>query len=394
MSAATHSSEDSRVKEQNRDDNSENSVVSPPGSTGSRTENDLLGGRNDDSHTSCVSSTHTTIMETYSDDEMPFDPDLPTGYGGTDQATLAKEPVVKDMTPEVDDAKSEKKAPRSSVKEITEGTEASKPTAIPEIPIIDKPVTNIKLGSSCQDEEKAEDDLLHVRMLTKEDFKKYSHLKSGRYYLPESPSLNENGRKSGLTTNLAGMASLYSCGATYQRCYPEVAMFRIGSATIDDISPLIIQYYDNLCLYVKCGYPVSIIVPVLPKATEELADIFQNLGKESKPTIMGDFKMVVVNPNQKVETPLEEGEIEKALPQCAAAPPMIVFIMKVNVQDDTDTRIQSDVIDILLLDMRIERDLLHKEDMHKYMGDEKFNPKSFKSGSSLGILIWTQFLMN
>ncbi len=85
------------------------------------------------------------------------------------------------------------------------------------------------------------------------------------------------------------------------------------------------------------------------KATEELADIFKNHGKESKPKIMGDFKMVVVDPNQKVDTPMEEGEIEE-------------------------------------LDTISERDLCQKEDMHKYMVDEKFNPKSIKSGSSVGYI--------
>ncbi len=36
-----------------------------------------------------------------------------------------------------------------------------------------------------------------------------------------------------------------------------------------------------------------------------------------------------------------------------------------------------------MIDTRGVKDLLHKEDMHKYKGDEKFNPKSFKSGSSV-----------
>ncbi len=97
-------------------------------------------------------------------------------------------------------------------------------------------------------------------MFSKEDFKKYGHLKSGRYYLPESPSLKGNGRKSGSITNLAAMSSVYSSGATYQHCYTEVPMFRIGSTTIDDLSPLRIQYLDNSYLYVKCGYPMGVKV--------------------------------------------------------------------------------------------------------------------------------------
>ncbi len=80
---------------------------------------------------------------------------------------------------------------------------------------------------------------------------------------------------------------------------------------------------------------------------------------------------------------MEEAEIEKSPLQGAAAPTKIESIVKVTVHDDSDTKIKSDVIDILQLDMRSERNLLKKEDMRKYMGNELFNPKSFKSGSSV-----------
>ncbi len=52
--------------------------------------------------------------------------------------------------------------------------------------------------------------------------------------------------------------------------------------------------------------------------------------------------------------------------------------------DDTDKDMTSEVLDDLQLDCRGAKDLLHKDDVYKYKGDEKFNPKSFKSGSSLG----------
>ncbi len=54
--------------------------------------------------------------------------------------------------------------------------------------------------------------------------------------------------------------------------------------------------------------------------------------------------------------------------------------------DDNDRSMLPEVLDNLQLDIRGVKDLLHKEDMHKYKGDEKFNPKSFKSGSSLGYI--------
>ncbi len=43
-------------------------------------------------------------------------------------------------------------------------------------------------------------------------------------------------------------------------------------------------------------------------------------------------------------------------------------------------------IDILHLDSRGAKDRLSNEDMHKYTGMEKFNPKSFQSGSSVGFI--------
>ncbi len=83
-----------------------------------------------------------------------------------------KDLVIKDTTPEVGDGKSEKIVPVSSVKESTEGSEASKPLATLENAIVEKLVTNDKPTSSHQDENKAADDMLHIRMFSKEDFQK------------------------------------------------------------------------------------------------------------------------------------------------------------------------------------------------------------------------------
>ncbi len=44
---------------------------------------------------------------------------------------------------------------------------------------------------------------------------------------------------------------------------------------------------------------------------------------------------------------------------------------------------RNDAIDSLHLDLRGEKDRLSIKDMHKYTGTEKFNPKSFKRGSSV-----------
>ncbi len=46
----------------------------------------------------------------------------------------------------------------------------------------------------------------------------------------------------------------------------------------------------------------------------------------------------------------------------------------------------NEVIDTLHLDSRGAKDRLSNEDIHKYTGVEKFNPKSFQSGSSVGFI--------
>ncbi len=60
--------------------------------------------------------------------------------------------------------------------------------------------------------------------------------------------------------------------------------------------------------------------------------------------------------------------------------------MKVTQHVDKDTALKSDVLDILHFDTIGKKDLLQADDVHKYEGDEKFNPKSFKSGSSVGYI--------
>ncbi len=70
----------------------------------------------------------------------------------------------------------------------------------------------------------------------------------------------------------------------------------------------------------------------------------------------------------------------------AEASPKTLSVLGVPAQDDHDRSMLPEVLDDLQLDTRGAKDLLHMEDMHKYKGDEKFNPKSFKSGSSVGYI--------
>ncbi len=207
-----------------------------------RTEDDLLV--NDDDGAS-ISSTHTVVMDTQSDDERSFDPDLPTGFKETDQTTPAKDVAIKSAHTEVDKGKSEKKVPESTTRSSTESSEASKPKTSTDAPPSNQTIVNVESSSSHHDEVgilQLEQSLHMINMITKNDFKDNGHLKSGRYYLPESPPYNKEGCKLGLYANIATMSGCYPCDATYQQCPSKVPMIRFCSTHIDDLHPMRIQY--------------------------------------------------------------------------------------------------------------------------------------------------------
>ncbi len=132
MSAPVEGSMESGVEE-----DSEQSVESFPESTGSRTDDELLGN-DDDNDGSSISFTRTITMDTQSNDERSFNPALPTGYEETDQATPLKDVVIEKANIEVDEGKSEKIVPLLTKKSTTERAEASKPPAKLETLNIDK----------------------------------------------------------------------------------------------------------------------------------------------------------------------------------------------------------------------------------------------------------------
>ncbi len=72
--------------------------------------------------------------------------------------------------------------------------------------------------------------------------------------------------------------------------------------------------------------------------------------------------------------------------QGAETVPKMLSVSVVAALDDHDRSMLPEVLDNLQLDTRGVKDLLHKEDMHKYEGNKKFNPKSFMSGSSVGYI--------
>ncbi len=236
-----------------------------PGSSVNVTEEELLRQREDEEEDIFLdSSTHTIVPDTFSDMDEDFDPELPTEYGKFEQATHVKDVVVEkeidngksEKKLPFDDGKFEKKVPALVKKESTESAEASKPPAKPEIviPLIAKEETDILIHN-----DKFLADLGCITMLTKKNFKDSGHLKSGRYFLSEAPLLNNEASESGLLRNLAMMASVSPCAATYQRCYSEVPMVRLWSKSIDDNSSMKFQYWDNY--FLDSGHPVGIIIP-------------------------------------------------------------------------------------------------------------------------------------
>ncbi len=117
----TRDSSDSTIV--NTISNSDVSSVVPPGSSGEVNNNDLLG-LSDES----MAAEHTVVKETFSDEN--FDPDLPTGYSESSQASPAKDKVAeKDM----DEGNSEKIVPALEKEDSMKSTEASKLTATSEV---------------------------------------------------------------------------------------------------------------------------------------------------------------------------------------------------------------------------------------------------------------------
>ncbi len=129
----------------------------------------------------------------------------------------------------------------------------------------------------------------------------------------------------------------------------------------------------------------NVLPPLTPCVTDELADSFQKLGKATAPAKVCDLKMVIVKPDQETDTSVEVGQTTEASKVVDVLPKPLV-VSSVIAADDHDRSMLPEVLDDLQLETRGVKDLLQKEDMHKYKGDEKCNPKSFKSFSSVGYI--------
>ncbi len=116
--------------------------------------------------------------------------------------------------------------------------------------------------------------------------------------------------------------------------------------------------------------------------TDELANSYEKLGNAKATTMVDDLKMVVVKPDQQADTRMEIGQMTEAS-KGAEIDPKILSVLGFRAPDDEERDLLHEVVVNLQLNTRGVKDLLQKEDMHKYESDENFNRKSFKSGSSV-----------
>ncbi len=183
---------------------------------------------------------------------------LLTDIGSPVKANSEKNLVVVEIKTEAGEGKSEEKVLDSTETSSTDGSEASQPISTLETPIIDPANISTVAVSSLKEESVIlqEDQVLTMTIYTKKEFADLGHLKSGNYYLPKSPMLSQTGKKSGLFSNLNFMSFLYPCGTTYQCCYPTVPMIRFESSSINDLSPIRMNYWDTSVIcnrWIPCG---------------------------------------------------------------------------------------------------------------------------------------------
>ncbi len=217
----------------------EMSSEAAPGSTGDVSEDDLLGHGNegDGNEGDALSdrSNSTIVPETHFGDDREFDLEVPTEMELADQTTPAKAVVVESENTAANDVKSEKKVPTIPTTESIESVMVAKHLVIKEKLVVERENVEVETVIRLHDEMFMKD-LCCIMMMTKSQFKDSSHIKSGRYYLPEELMLSKMGMSSGLLLNLTLMESFYPCGAAYQCCFSETPMIRMMSRGIDQHS--------------------------------------------------------------------------------------------------------------------------------------------------------------
>ncbi len=116
-------------------------------------------------------------------------------------------------------------------------------------------------------------------------------------------------------------------------------------------------------------------VEILPDhTTDKLADSFMKLGSQSA--------VVNVRSDKEPELPMKSATVSKV--SVAGASQSDKGFVKPT--DDINKSMTNEAIDVLHLASRGAKDRLSNKDLHKYTGVEKFNAKSFQSGSSVGFI--------
>ncbi len=154
---------------------SEKTMAVSDGSTEQQTDDQLLGISEDDSENGDASSdtsTKTIILETHSDDDPDFKPDLPTRFAGQYQTPLAKDGVVECDIPVTDEGKSEKIVPVEEKTESADMEMASKPSEAEASAIVEVPDPSSDDTQFDLKDERIILDPFRVTMLTKGDFRR------------------------------------------------------------------------------------------------------------------------------------------------------------------------------------------------------------------------------
>ncbi len=402
------------------------------GSTEQLTDDQLLDLSEDDSDKGDVSSdcsNETIVPETLSDRDSNFNPDLPTRLDSQNQTPLEKDGVVESDKPEADEGKSEKTVPVEAMTKSSDVEMASKPLEVKDDSVFEKHEPRSSEEKFGLKDEQFVLDPNRITMLMKGDFKRCNHVKSGRYYLPETPMLSIEGRKCMLLSRLKSMANFYPCAVSYQQCFSEIQMIGLNSCNIDDFKPLKFFYWDTSFLLINEGKPVGIKAPIEISvewldlridAEKDLVDRCKCMDLEidwgivsiptptEYPNIHLYFKAHLDSDLIKdVDTPTDPttdkfaDSFMKLRSQCAIVnvssdkePELPMDTLKPGQSDNGGIKTTNDIhksmtnnaIDALHLDFRGEKDRLPIEDMHKYTGAEKFNPRSSQSGSSVGFI--------
>ncbi len=136
----------------------------------------------------------------------------------------------------------------------------------------------------------------------------------------------------------------------------------------------------NIHLFFK-GYLDSDLIkdvetPTDP-TTDKLADSFMKLGSQCA--------IVNFSSNKEPELPMDTAK-SATVSKVPVAGASQYDNGSVKTTDDINKSMTNEAIDFLHLDSRGSKDCLSNEDMHMYTGVEKFNPKSFQSGSSVGFI--------